>query len=323
MRALVPALVACMAAACAGHQPPEAGNPFVTRSKTTYTDGATFDAPKASGTAAAAQSPAAPPADPGVSKTPVPKSSDGPTLESTNVTLAAAVANLKAHPTAENYVSVGMAYHRLGVLDAADKSFEQALKLNKNLSSANEGLARVWRDWGMPQNGLGYAHRAVSQAPKSASAHNTLGTLLFTLGDPEEARTQFDQALTLDPSATYALNNLCYVAFMLGDAGPALARCTQALALDPTSSITRNNLGLIYAAEGRNDDAAREFEKAGGEPTALYNMGIVHMSRREYKDAIAPFETACKAKPEVAGACAWAKEARKLAANPPKSDARR
>lgn len=314
MRPLVPALVACMAAACAGHQPPDTGNPFVTRSKTTYNDGATFDAPKASAGPVTAQAHASSPADPALPTSPVPKSTDGPTLESTNASLAAAVAEAKAHPTADNFVVVGLAYHRLGVLDAADKAFEQALKLNHHSAAANEGLARVWRDWSLPQQGLGSAWRAVSEAPKSASAHNTLGTLLFALGDPEAARTHFDKALALDPSAAYALNNLCYVEFMLGEAAPAMARCTEALALNPASTTTRNNLGLIYAAEGRNDDAAREFEKAGGRPSAGYNMGIVHMARREYKDAIALFEAACSAKPEVQGACAWAKEARKLAA---------
>lgn len=314
MRSWVPALVASMAAACAGHQPPNGGNPFVTRSQATYADGATFDAPKMSADAAPVQPAASRPGDPSVPRTPVPKTTGGPTLESTNATLAAAVAALKAAPTEQNYVIVGAEYQRLGVLDAAEDSFAQALKLNRHSSAANEGLARVWRDWGLPQQGLGYAYRALSQAPKSASVHNTLGTLLFTLGNPEDARTQFDQALSLDPAAAYALNNLCYVAFMLGDAGPAAARCTQALALNPSSSTTRNNLGLIYAAEGRNDDAAREFEKAGGGPIADYNMGVVHMARREYKAAIAPFESACNAKPEIAGACAWAKEARKLAA---------
>jgi Tfp pilus assembly protein PilF len=303
-----------MAAACAGHQPPDTGNPFVTRSRTTYTDGATFDAPKASAGAAAPQSHAAPSPDPDLPKAPVPKTADVPTLESTNASLAAAVAELKAHPTAENYIVVGMEYERLGVLDAADTALEKALKLDHHSSAANEGLARVWRDWGLPQQGLGYAYRAVSAAPQSASAHNTLGTLLFTLGDPEAARTHFDKALALDTSAAYALNNLCYVAFMLGDAGPAVTRCTEALALNPASTTTRNNLGLIYAAQGRNDDAAREFEKAGGGPTADYNMGIVHMVRHEYKDAIALFEAGCRAKPEIQGACAWAKEARKLAA---------
>jgi len=314
MRPLVPALVACMAAACAGHQPPDAGNPFVTRSKTTYADGATYDAPKVSGATVASQvQPPAPP-ETVVPKTPVPKATDTPTLESTNATLASAIAELKSHPTAENYVAVGLDYQRLGVLDAAQKSFEEALKLDRHSSAANEGLARVWRDWGLPSQGLGYAYRALSQAPKSPSVHNTLGTLLFALGNPEDARTQFDQALALDPSAAYALNNLCYVAFMLGDAGPAAARCTEALALNPASATTRNNLGLIYAAEGRNADAEREFTKAGGGSSADYNMGIVHMARREYKDAIAPFEAACNVTPPVAGACAWAKEARKLAA---------
>lgn len=313
--ALVICLGACLTVGCAGHRAPDTASPFVVRSQKTYHNGATYDAPKGSASTTAPSAQAAPPPaiDPSIPKGPTPKTSEGPTLESTNTTLSAALTALKTHRSAENYVAVATAYHRLGVLDEAEANFQQALKMNSRLPEANEGLARVWRDWGLPQQGLSYAIRAVSQAPKSPSVHNTLGTLLFALGNPEDARSQFDQALALDPSAAYALNNLCYVAFILGDAGPAAARCTEALALNPASSTTRNNLGLIYAAEGRNDDAKREFEKAGGGPVSLYNMGIVHMSRREYTDAIAPFVAACNAKPEVAGACAWAKEARKLA----------
>lgn len=318
--ALVICLVECLTVGCAGHRAPDTASPFVIRSHDVYKDGATYDVPSTSGTSPTqAKSPSAPTtAVPSIPKGPVSKTSGGPTLESTSNELSAALTALKEHRSAESYAAVGEAYHHLGVLDMAETNFQRALKMNSRLPQANEGLARVWRDWGLPQEGLGYAHRAVSDAPKSPSAHNTLGTLLFVLGNPEQARAEFDKALALDPSAAYALNNLCYVAFMLGDAGPAAARCTEALALNPASSTTRNNLGLIYAAEGRNDDAKREFEKAGGDSSALYNMGIVHMSRREYKDAIAPFVAACNAKPEVAGACAWAKEARKLAANPPK-----
>jgi Flp pilus assembly protein TadD len=220
-------------------------------------------------------------------------------------------------------VAVGNEYHRLGVFDEAEANFQHALHIDARLPAANEGLARVWRDWGLPQFGLPYAYRALSAAPRSPSAENTLGTLLFVLGDPEAAQTRFQDAVALDPKAVYALNNLCYVALMLGDGDPAVARCHEALALSPDVTSTRNNLALVYAAEGHADQAADEFAKAGDGPAASFNMGIVHMAQHEYRDAVAPFQAACPAKPEVAGACAWAAQARRLVAAARPADIRK
>ena len=322
MRACVLALLVCLAAGCAARRSPVTTSLLVHRSKTTYEDGATFDAPSAAGTKDAPKAVgdsgsarAQAPPDPSVSKSPQPKSSDSPTLESTTPILSAILAAVRLHPSADGYVSLGAAYHRLGVLDEAENNFRRALQFNGKSAPAYEGLARVWRDWGLPEYGLPNAYRAVSYAPRSASAENTLGTLLFALGEPEAAQTRFEKALALDPSAVYALNNLCYVSFMLGDGGPAIARCTQALALDPESTTTRNNLALVYAAQGHADAAALEFAKASDGPAASFNVGIAHMARHEYKDAAMSFAVACSATPQVQGACAWAKEARKKAAD--------
>ena len=59
------------------------------------------------------------------------------------------------------------------MLDAAYRHFNRALALNPRDAAAYEGLARVWRDWGLPQLALGDAHRATFFAPQSASARNT------------------------------------------------------------------------------------------------------------------------------------------------------
>ena len=330
MRVCVLALLVCTAAGCAGHQPPDTRSFFIRGSQASSAGGATFDAPKGAGDSAGAGTQAqtqsdssAVSSDPGASKAPEPKSSDLPTLETTNADLGALLAALKRHPTADGYVAVGNAYRRLGVFDQAQANFQHALDINSDLPAAAEGLARVWRDWELPQYGLPYAYRAVSTAPKSPSAENTLGTLLFVLGDPEAARTHFEKAVTLDPNAVYALNNLCYVALMLGDGGPAAARCNEALALSPDMTSIRNNLALVYAAEGHSDQAADEFARAGDSQAASFNMGIVQMARHEYRAAIEPLQAACRAKPEVAGACAWAAEARRLAAATPRSDIRK
>ena len=82
---------------------------------------------------------------------------------------------------------------------------------------------------------------------------------------------------------------------MLGEGDPAIAHCAKAIAIAPELMAAHNNLGLVYAAQGRDDMAKQEFARASATAAAAYNMGIVHMSRREYRDAVAPFESACHA----------------------------
>jgi len=188
------ALLVCLAAGCAAHRSPDLSGVVIQRSEPTSAKGATFDAPGMNGAPQPAgdSTGAGPQAalDPRLREPPRPKTSTLPTLETTNAGLGAALAALKRHPTADAYVAVGEAYHRLGVFDEAEENFRLALRLKARSAAASEGLARVWRDWGWPQIGLPYAYRALSAAPRSPSVENTLGTLLFILGNPEAARIQ-------------------------------------------------------------------------------------------------------------------------------------
>jgi tetratricopeptide (TPR) repeat protein len=101
-----------------------------------------------------------------------------PTIESTPGELRQALASLRAVATPAGHLRVGLAYQRAGVLDQAFEHFDAALKQNSRLAAAYDGRARIWRDWGLPGLGIGDATRAVFFAPHSASARNTLGTLL-------------------------------------------------------------------------------------------------------------------------------------------------
>jgi tetratricopeptide (TPR) repeat protein len=135
-----------------------------------------------------------------------------PSLEATDATLIAALRDLQAGKSAPRHVAVGDAYRRLGVLDLAVEHYEAAKSLDRRAASAYDGLARVWRDVRRPDFGLPEATRAVHYAPGSPEALNTLGTVLFALGDLVEARKAFEKALAIDPSAGYARQNVTLAA---------------------------------------------------------------------------------------------------------------
>ena len=132
-------------------------------------------------------------------------------IEEREPDLAEARRRWREAETAAAARQVADAYRRLQVLDAAHEYYSRAVALDHADAASYDALARIWRDWGMADLGLGDAHRAVYYAPGSAAAHNTLGTLLAARRRWSDARAEFGRALALDPSAAYAAHNLLAV----------------------------------------------------------------------------------------------------------------
>jgi Flp pilus assembly protein TadD len=218
-------------------------------------------------------------------------------LETWDLLLAAALADMAKNPTAETHREVGNQYRRLHVLDRAHDEYTQALKLDPNDAGAYDGRARVERDFGFPAMGLLDAYRAVHYAPLSAVPVNTLGTVFEAMGQLANARAQYLRAAQLDPAASYPVVNLCHVDTMLGRRD-AVASCVRALNLAPASAVGHNNLALAYAVAGDFSHAQDEFSAAGtGPATAAYNMGVVFMAARQFQRATGAFQAARDADP--------------------------
>jgi tetratricopeptide (TPR) repeat protein len=135
-----------------------------------------------------------------------------PSLEASDATLTTALRELRNRKSAPRHIAVADAYRRVGVLDLAVEHYEAAKSLDHKAAAAYDGLARVWRDVRRPDLALPEATRAVYYAAGSPEALNTLGTVLFALGDLARAREAFERALAIDPSADYARHNVSLAA---------------------------------------------------------------------------------------------------------------
>ena len=248
-----------------------------------------------------------------LSARPVMKESAGASAESVDPQLGAVLRLAAADPSPENHLHVAHEYLRLGVLDTAYTYANRAVLQKPRFAGAHEVLARIWRDWGLPGLGIGPASRATYFAPASASAENTLGTLLDALGLPNQARRAFGRAVLLDASAGWALNNLCFVELRMGRLVEARAHCEAAIHADPTIIAAHNNLALTLVASGDGAAARQAFLAAGNPADAAYNRGILHMASRQYTRAVEAFEEAIAARPAFSAAKARAHEARMLA----------
>ncbi len=249
----------------------------------------------------------------GVRARPSPSGVLAATLEGQDPDLKAALLELRVHPGAAQHLRVAERYRRLKILDAAHDHFEHARQLDPTDAAAYEGLARIWRDWGFPNLGLGDASRAVYYAPSSATAQNTLGTVLAAMGRGADARRAYERALVLDPRAAYVLNNLCYLSFLEGEIAAAVTECRAALDVDPGLAPARNNLALAYAADRRDDLSRREFLAASNAAAGWYNIGIVDLAEKRYAHASSAFAVAQLQRPSWAAAGERARKARILA----------
>jgi tetratricopeptide (TPR) repeat protein len=237
-----------------------------------------------------------------------------PSIETENADLRGALEELRLGATPARHRRVAEMYRRAGVLDLAYDHYAAARHLDAADAAAYEGLARIWRDWGVPHLGLGDAKRAVYHAPAWATAYNTMGTLLEATGQREEARQAFERALALDPGAAYVWTNLCYQWFQMGDVSQALASCRRALVLEPEFVPAHHNLALVYAAAGDLDAARRQLQAARvDEPARLFNVGVVLSASRGYLEAAKSFDAAHALRPDWTYAGDRARQARRQA----------
>jgi Tfp pilus assembly protein PilF len=105
---------------------------------------------------------------------------------------------------------------------------------------------------------------AIELDPKNAGLHNFYGQVLFLMGRFTDSETAYDTALTLDPYLTDAHNNRGALYAETGRPADAEREYMEALAdrSYPTPQKVYFNLGMLYSAQGRNEEAVAQLRKA-------------------------------------------------------------
>src|SRR5687767_14441745 len=239
------------------------------------------------------------------------------TLETSDQRIAAALLGSTLAPSPDSYMAVADEYRRLGVHDKAHQYLNRALAAAPKDARVHDGLARLWRDAGLPHLAIGDAHRAVFYDRQSAAARNTLGTVLQALGHRAQARREYEQAARLDSTAAYAHNNVCYSWVLEGDGTRAVQACRRALSLDPKSAIVLNNAGLAYALTGDMNASRASFTAAGPAAAAQFNNGIVQLAARQWDEASRSFLDALTSDPTMREAGVRAHQAQSMRKDKP------
>ncbi len=198
--------------ACASSGPASFAGRFIVRG----TPSVDLGAPVAMADPAAAAVPMPPPPSPPPARTTV----TAATLEATSPLLRARLDALAASPTPEAHLDAAAAYMSYGIHDRAYDHLAAGLALHPAHAGLHEAVARLWRDWGLPERALRHAHLAARYAPDSAAAQTVLGSVLWALDARDDATHAFARAFALEPGAAWARHNWCTAVAARGERRP-------------------------------------------------------------------------------------------------------
>jgi tetratricopeptide (TPR) repeat protein len=101
--------------------------------------------------------------------------------------------------TAALWNKIGIAYHQLGQLENAKKSYERAIKLDKQDADAINNVGTVFYSEKKYRTAIARYNRAIGISPDSAAFWSNLGTAYYARGKFDEMTKAYTRAIELDP----------------------------------------------------------------------------------------------------------------------------
>lgn len=154
-----------------------------------------------------------------------------------------------------------MFFHQENV-PAARASANKAVQLNPDLPLAHQLLGEIALAAGDTTTAIAEFEKEVQVNPLNGEVYDRLGDAYLRNRQFDQAQHALDRAVLLEPNATgpYILLGK----LMLARQNPVMAGMylERARQMDPGNYMTHFLLGQVYRAEGRKDDANREFHSA-------------------------------------------------------------
>jgi eukaryotic-like serine/threonine-protein kinase len=177
-----------------------------------------------------------------------------------------------------------------------DQHFERALGLVDRLTTRESLWIRaVVTDWrGDRERGIEGYRAYLARYPDDAGAWFALGYACQVTGRPEPGADAFREAIRLDPGSGSAHVNLATCLAGLGRRPEAVKEYERAFALDhslETGIFVNHEYGFLLVSMGREEDAARGFEKMLAGDDAAWkarghrSLALLAMYRGRYVDA--------------------------------------
>jgi Flp pilus assembly protein TadD len=208
---------------------------------------------------------------------------------------------------------LGEAYGNLGVLLArqkrlpeAEAAFRLAVQFQPTNVAAYTNLGTACLEQGRAAEAETWFRQATLIRPDLADGHRLLGTALETASKWKAAETAFRDALRLQPGLAECHYRLARVLKRQNQLAPAEAAYREAVRLRPDHVDGWNNLGVLLADQGRHADAEPCYRAAvrlqPNNPELHNNLGVALVGLERLDDAEASYREALRLQPDNAAA---------------------
>lgn len=147
------------------------------------------------------------------------------------------------------YPCVMDAYHRLIALNAESAEVDVLVGEALDEMKDHEGAIREFR-------------AAVAADPREPNVHFGLGYLLWTRGQDQSAAEEFRKELANNPHHLQAMLYLADAQILMNQSDQARPLLEDVGRNDPNIAMQHLDLGIVYADEGRKEDALSQFQIA-------------------------------------------------------------
>ena len=212
----------------------------------------------------------------------------------------------KKDPRVEEIFSSAVQNHKKRNFKAAEKLYEEVLKINAKHVNAHNNLGVIFKELGQPQKAKNCYEKAIEIDPNYADAYNNLGLASQQLGKQHDAIKSFQKAIQINPDHSTAYNNLGNAHKELGEQQKAISCYEKAIQINPKYADAHYNLGIISKELDDLKKAINCYKKAIGiNPnftSAHNNLGVIYRELGEQHKAISCYEKAIQINPNHADA---------------------
>jgi len=209
-------------------------------------------------------------------------------------------------PTIAEALNHAATLHRAGELDQAEGIYRQVLAVDQRNADAWHLLGLVAHARGAHPAAAEYIGRAIMCDGAQPSFHHHLAEVHLTAGQLKLAEQSCRQALRLNPQAATACNTLGAILNQQGRQVDAAANFERAIQIDPTFALAHSNLGATLHALGRSAEGIAACRRAltidPGQCSAELELSKILREAGELDEALAAANRAIVIDPNSAEA---------------------
>ena len=163
----------------------------------------------------------------------------------------------------EVYLIKGVIYYGLKDYKLAEENYLKSIKLDSKYTEAHYNLCGLYLFEDRNDEAIEQCSIAASDPTYKAraSALTNLGIAYFRKGDVNKAKQYYDKALDINPAYVYTHNELGKLYTSIGNEQDAITEFKLAISGYPEYAEAHFNLGIVYLKAGNKSQACYSFRK--------------------------------------------------------------